>query len=131
MIKHWVRDAEPLGEYCPPAERASGVGEQPCVNAGEVEGVAADRQKPELVVGLELAEADGAVEGLLGAEDLPVEEERQRVDEGLVEAGIVEAEKLAQLSLERAGAGRVEMGGGGRGGDGRGRGEKRLFDEAP
>lgn len=65
-----------------------------------MEGVAADGEEAELVVGGELAEANGAVEGLLGADDLPVEEDGQRVDEGLVEARVVEVEQLLELPLE-------------------------------
>lgn len=68
----------------PSAERARGVREEPRVDAVDVESVAADRKQPELVVLGEFAEADRAVEGLLGALDLSVEEDGEGVDEGLV-----------------------------------------------
>ena len=94
------------GEEAPPAERAGGVGEEPGVDALEVERVAALGQQPELVVGGELAQADSAVERVLAilaadADDVPVQEHRERVDEGLVDAGVVEVEQLLQLPLER------------------------------
>lgn len=105
------------------AERASGAGAEPGVDAGGVEGVAAEREEAEAVAAVELAEADGAVElplpvpaaaiGRGGAgEQLGVGERRQRVDGGLIEprpraagAVLVEAEELLQLALHRLGAG--------------------------
>lgn len=76
--------------------------QQPGVDAVHVEGMAAFGQKPQLVVGLELAEADRAVERVLdGADDGLVEEHGEGVDEGLVDAGVVEVEELLELSLQR------------------------------
>lgn len=49
-----------------------------------MEGVAANRKQPELVVLGEFAEADGAIERLLGASDFFVEKDRKGVDERLV-----------------------------------------------
>jgi hypothetical protein len=96
------------GEEAPAAERAGGVRQQPRVDALEVERVAALGQQPELVVGLELAQAHGAVERVLAAaQHAVVEEHRQRVDEGLVHAGVVQVEELLQLALERRHALRV------------------------
>uniref|UniRef100_A0A8R7R0V1 Uncharacterized protein n=1 Tax=Triticum urartu TaxID=4572 RepID=A0A8R7R0V1_TRIUA len=86
------------------AERAGGVGEQPGVDAVDVERVAAQRQQPQPVVAGELAQAHRAVERLLGARadhHLPVEEHRQRVDDGLVQPGVVQVEQLLQLPLQR------------------------------
>ncbi|KAB8108702.1 hypothetical protein EE612_044588, partial [Oryza sativa] len=91
-----------VGEEAAAAERAGGVRQQPRVDAVDVEGVAALGEEPEAVVVGELAEADRAVERVLpaGADDGAVEENRQRVDEGLVHAGVVEVEQLLELPLE-------------------------------
>jgi hypothetical protein len=107
-----------VGEEAPAAERAGGVGQQPRVDALEVERVAALGQQPEPVVGRELAQAHGAVERVLGLglalpapapadDDAAVEEHRERVDGGLVHAGVVHVEELLQLALERRDAVRV------------------------
>ena len=80
------------------------MGEEPRVDAVDVEGMAALRKKAELFLGVELAEADGAVEGVFRSGDVLVEEDRQRVDEGLVNAGVVEVEELLELTFESGGA---------------------------
>ena len=49
------------GEEGDPAERAGGSGGEPGVDAGGVEGVGAGREEAELVIALELRQADGAV----------------------------------------------------------------------
>ena len=69
-----------------------------------MEGVAALGEEPELVERLELAEADGAVKrplGGVGAGDGGVLEDGEGVDEGLVDAGVVEVEELLELALQR------------------------------
>lgn len=88
--------------------------EQPGVNALEMECVAAFWEKPELVIRLELAETDGAVEGVLYADDGLVQEEGQGVDEGLVDSGVMELEQLLELALQGGGAAGVfrDSGGG-------------------
>lgn len=91
-----------VGEEAAAAERAGGVRQQPRVDAVDVERVAALGEEAEAVVVRELAEADRAVERILpaGADHGAVEEHRQRVDEGLVDAGVVEVEQLLELPLE-------------------------------
>ena len=67
------------------AERTRGVREEPRVDTVDVEGVAANRKQPELIVLGEFAETDGAVERLFGAfDDVFVEEDRKGVDQSLV-----------------------------------------------
>lgn len=108
FIVRWIFEVElwvcngPLGEDEGfSAERAGGVAEEPGVDAVDVEGVAAGGEQPELILVGELAEADGAVEWLLGgADDLLVEEDWKGVDQGLVQAGVVEVEELLELPLE-------------------------------
>lgn len=102
-----------LRDEASPAERAGGVGEEPGVNAPEMEGMAAFREQPELVLRLELAQAHGAVKRVLNADDGLVEEEGKRVDESLVDAGVVEVEQLPQLALHGGGAGYLFWVGGG------------------
>lgn len=46
------------------AERASGIREQPCVYAVDVEGMTADWEQPQAVVVGEFVETNGAVERL-------------------------------------------------------------------
>lgn len=67
--------------------------------------MATNGEEPKLIVLGELTEADGTIEGLFRANDLTVEEDGERIDEGLVEAGIVEVEELLELSLEGIGVG--------------------------
>lgn len=85
------------------AERASGVREEPRVNALDVEGMAAVGEEPEFVFGVKFTEADGAVEWILEADNGSVEEDWQGVDEGLVDASVVEVEELLELALEGGG----------------------------
>ena len=54
---------------------------QPRINAVDVERVAALGKETESVFGLELAETDGAVEGVFNSDDGFVDEDGQRVDE--------------------------------------------------
>ncbi|BAS96531.1 Os06g0187350, partial [Oryza sativa Japonica Group] len=93
------------GEDAAAADGARGVRQQPGVDAGHVERVAARREEAELVVAGELAQAHGAVERVVlaepGADDGAVDEDGERVDEGLVDAGVVEVEQLLELALER------------------------------
>ena len=65
----------------------------------------ANGQKAELFSGGEFGQTHGAVEGIIfcNGVDVVVEEHGQRVDEGLVEPGVVEVEELPQLTLKRAG----------------------------
>ena len=116
------------------AERAGGAGAEPDVDAGDVEGVAAQRQQAEPVVVRELAEADGAVErpgrlllplpasgGGGGPGQLGVGELRERVDGSLAEAAAAGSgaagaavvvrgeEEVLQLALPGAGAGVVAL----------------------
>lgn len=93
--------------------------------------MAAERQQAEAILGGEFAQAHGAIERLFGAEDLSVGEDGEKVNEGLVEAGVVEVEELLQLPLQAFGGGRgvaaaicVER----RGGRG-GRGRVLLYEE--
>ncbi|KAG6536984.1 hypothetical protein ZIOFF_002062 [Zingiber officinale] len=90
-------------EEARPAQRASGVGQKPGVDALDVERVATLGEKPELVVCLELAKADGAVERVLDAGDGLVLEDGEGVNEGLIDASVVEVEELLQLALEGRG----------------------------
>jgi hypothetical protein len=94
-----------VGAERAPAQRARGVGEQPGVDAADVERVPAQRQQPQPVLAGELAQADRAVERLLGAgagaDHLPVQEHRERVDDVLVQPGVVQVEQLLQLPLQR------------------------------
>jgi len=94
-----------VGEEAAAAERAGGVRQQPRVDAVDVERVAALGEEAEAVVVRELAEAHRAVEGVLpaGADHGAVQEHRQRIDEGLVDTGVMEVEQLLELSLERGG----------------------------
>ncbi|GER49407.1 hypothetical protein STAS_26648 [Striga asiatica] len=78
-----------------PTEGTRVVGDDPRVDAGGVEGVAADGEQPELVVGLELGEADGAVAAGEVAVDGAEGEEREVVQQaggGLEASGGVGAE---------------------------------------
>ncbi|VFQ73548.1 unnamed protein product [Cuscuta campestris] len=104
VIEDGVLDGGAGLEQGSPAEGTRGVGEEPGVDAADVEGVAARRQQPELVLLSELAQADGAVEGLRrlrrAAKDLSVDEHRQGVDEGLVQSAVVLVEEVVELSLE-------------------------------
>lgn len=87
-------------EEATPTKRASGVGQEPGIDALDMEGMAALGEKPELVVTVKLAEANSAIEGILEAYDGFVEEHREGVDEGLVHPGIMEVEQLLELALE-------------------------------
>lgn len=51
-----------------------------------MEGVAADWEQPQAVMVGEFVETNGAVEGLFQTHNIFVQEHRQGVDEGLVEA---------------------------------------------
>lgn len=74
--------------------------------------MAADREEAEPVIGGELAEADSAVEGLVGTVgDVAVGEDGEGVDEGLVEASVVEVEQLLELALECVGGACRRLGG--------------------
>lgn len=88
-----------------PAEGAGGVGEEPRVNAVGVEGVGAQREQPQRVPRGELAETDRAVEWRLrrraAIHDITVAKDGERVDDGLVEARVVEAEEVLQLGGRR------------------------------
>lgn len=57
-------------------------------------------QKPELVFLGKLAKTNSTIERLLGADNLLVEEDGQRVDENLVEARVMEVEQLLELTLD-------------------------------
>lgn len=99
------------------AERAGGVRQEPGVDAFHVEGVAAFGEQPELVLGVELAETYGTVEWVLEADDGVVVEDGEGVDEGLVDAGVVEVEELPELTLQGGDAvGVIRVPGGGGGG---------------
>lgn len=77
------------------------MGQKPSVDAVHVEGVAAFGEQSELVVGLEFAEANRAIKWVQFEADYGlVEEHREGVDEGLVDAGVVEVEELLELALE-------------------------------
>jgi len=117
------------------AEGAGGAGAEPDVDAGDVEGVAAQREQAEPVVVRELAQADGAVErpsrlllalpagggGAAASRQLAVRELRERVDGGLAQAAAAAAsgatgavvvrgeEEVLQLALPGAGAGVVAL----------------------
>ncbi|BAH93346.1 Os06g0167150 [Oryza sativa Japonica Group] len=112
LVERGVEQSGGVGAERGAAERARGVGEQPRVDAVDVERVAAHRQQPEPVVAGELAQADRAVERLLGSaaraaaaadadHHLPVHEHRERVDDVLVQPGVVQVEQLLQLPLQR------------------------------
>lgn len=60
------------------------MGEEPGIDALQVEGMAATWKQPELVIGLEFAEAHSTVEWVFQAYDGFVLEDRKGVDEGLV-----------------------------------------------
>ncbi|KAL6008989.1 hypothetical protein ACLOJK_022216 [Asimina triloba] len=62
------------------AKRACGVGQEPHFNALEIEGMASFGQQSKLVVGFELAQAAGVVEGVLEANNGLVEKNREGVD---------------------------------------------------
>ena len=76
------------------------MGQEPGINALNVESMAALWQKPQLVISLKLTEADGAIERVLEAYDGLVEENREGVDEGLVDSRVMEVEELLELALE-------------------------------
>lgn len=65
-----------------------------------MEGVAAFGEQPEVVFGLELTETHSAVERVLDSDDGFVIEHGERVDEGLIDAGVVQVEELLQLALK-------------------------------
>ena len=83
-----------------PAEWASGVGQEPGINAVNVESMAALWQKPQLVIGLKLREAHSAIERVLEVYDGLVEENREGVDEGLVNSRVMEVEELLEVALK-------------------------------
>lgn len=62
--------------------------------------MAALGEQPELVLRLELAEANRAVEGILKPHDGLVQEDRERVDERLVHPRVMEVEQLPELALQ-------------------------------
>uniref|UniRef100_A0A0A9EMV1 Uncharacterized protein n=1 Tax=Arundo donax TaxID=35708 RepID=A0A0A9EMV1_ARUDO len=65
-----------------------------------MEGVPAHRQQPEPVLPIKLAQAHRAVERLLVATDnFTVSEDRQRINERLVEPRVVQMEQLLQLPV--------------------------------
>ena len=63
--------------------------------------VAAFREQPQRVFRLEFRQADGAVKRIPHADDRAVVENGESVDEGLVEAGVVEVEELLELAFHR------------------------------
>lgn len=83
-----------------PAQRASGVGQEPCVYALHVKGMATLGEQSQLVLRLKLTEAHCTVEGVLEPDDGFVEEDREGVDEGLVDPCVVEVEELLELALK-------------------------------
>lgn len=76
------------------------MGQEPGVDALHVKGVAASGQQPELVLCFELAQTNGAIEGVLESDDGLVVEDGEGVDEGLVDPRVVEVEELLQLTLK-------------------------------
>lgn len=92
-----------VGEEASPAKRASRVGEEPCVYALDMERMAALWQKPELVIRLKFAEANSTVKWILESNNGFVKENWQGVDEGLIDARIMEVEELLELALESRG----------------------------
>lgn len=77
------------------------MGEEPSVNAVEMEGMAALWEEPQLVVAGEFTEAYSAVEGVFQTGDGFVEEDGEGVDEGLIHPSVMEMEELLQLALHR------------------------------
>lgn len=69
-----------------------------------VKGVAAIRNGLELVAARKLTQTHSAIEWLLQSDYVVVVEDRKRVDEGLVEAGVVQTEEVLKLPLEGVGA---------------------------
>ena len=70
------------------AQRARGVRVEPRVHALDVERVLALRQEPEHLGGLELREADGAVETVLLSPQGSESEDWKRFHDGTVDAGV-------------------------------------------
>lgn len=89
------------------AQRASGVGQEPSVYALHVKGMATLGEQSQLVLRLKLAQAHCTVEGILKPDDGFVEEDREGVDEGLVDPCVVEMKELLELALKGGDAVRV------------------------
>lgn len=82
------------------AERASGIREQPCIDAIDMKSMAADWEQSQIVLIGKFVETNGAIEWLFQTPNFFVHENWQSVDEGLIEAGIVKAKELLKLSLK-------------------------------
>ena len=89
------------GEEGDSAERAGGSRGEPGIDAGGVEGMGAGRKEAELVIALELREADGAVCTFFEARHDSFEgEDRELLDGGTLQPRILQSEELLELSLQ-------------------------------
>ena len=85
---------------------AGGVGQEPSVNALNVKRVLAFGQQPETIVVTELRQANRTVGAVLQSPYASITEDRERVDERLLHARVVQVEQVLQLAdclyLDRA-----------------------------